>query len=107
HAGREERKPKAPRVPPGEAIVFGPVDEGLFQALRRLRRAKAEEFEVPPFVIFSDAALRDMARRKPTDTTAFLAVSGVGQKKCEAFGDEFIGAIRTYGEEHPDTKDEG
>ncbi len=104
HTGFEQRKPKAPKVLPGVAVVFfGEVDEGLFQALRRLRRAKAEELEVPPFVIFSDAALRDMARRKPTNTTAFLEVSGVGQKKCEAFGDEFIGAIRTYCEDHPET----
>jgi ATP-dependent DNA helicase RecQ len=62
----------------------------------------AEELGVPPFVVFSDAALRDMARRKPQDKAGFLAVHGVGSRKCEAFGDEFLRCIREYCDEHPE-----
>ena len=54
---------------------------------------------MPPFVVFSDAALRDMARRKPLDRAAFLEVQGVGQRKADAFGDEFIAVIQRYCEE--------
>jgi len=74
----------------------GEFDQRLFDELRRVRRKKAEELEVPPFVIFSDAALRDMARRKPLDRAGFLAVHGVGEKKCEAFGDDFLAVIREF-----------
>jgi ATP-dependent DNA helicase RecQ len=72
--------------------------KALFEALRQLRREKAQELNVPPYVVFSDATLRDMARIKPSDTRAFLTVKGVGQRKCEAFGDEFLRAIRAFSE---------
>jgi len=77
-------------------VSSGEFDQRLFDELRRVRRKKAEELEVPPFVIFSDAALRDMARRKPLDRAGFLAVHGVGEKKCEAFGDDFLAVIREF-----------
>lgn len=75
-----------------------PVDVELFEALRTLRREKAEELGTPPFVIFSDATLRDMARRKPRTIQEFLAVQGVGKAKCEAFGIAFLEAIKEHGE---------
>jgi ATP-dependent DNA helicase RecQ len=84
------------------AAGLGPVDTELFEVLRRRRREMAEELGVPPFVVFSDAALRDMARRKPQDKAGFLAVHGVGSRKCEAFGDEFLRCIREYCDEHPE-----
>lgn len=76
------------------------VDAGLFEALRTLRRQEAEERRVPPYVIFSDASLMDMARKRPTNTIEFLGVHGVGQKKFRDFGDAFIAAIRRYCDEH-------
>ena len=76
-------------------------DQALFEALRRVRREKAEELGVPPFVVFSDVALRDMACRKPTNKHEFLAVHGVGQSKCQAFGDDFLAAIRDFAELQP------
>jgi len=76
------------------ALMEREVDHDLFERLRRVRRKKAEELEVPPFVIFSDATLRDMAQRKPLNKTSFLAVHGVGERKCEAFGDDFLAVIR-------------
>jgi ATP-dependent DNA helicase RecQ len=93
---KPERRTRAEKELPDD---LGPFDPSLFQVLRQLRREKAAELSVPPFVVFSDVALRDMARRKPLDRAAFLEVQGVGQRKCEAFGDEFLDAIQRYCEE--------
>jgi len=72
------------------------VDKGLFEALRGLRRELATDRGVPPYVIFSDASLRDMARRRPADLARFRAVHGVGDKKCEQYGKVFLAVIREY-----------
>jgi ATP-dependent DNA helicase RecQ len=72
------------------------VDMGLFSVLRALRREKADEQGVPAFIVFSDSALRDMARRRPSTLGSFLNVSGVGQKKCETYGKDFIKVIVAY-----------
>ncbi len=88
------RKPM-PRTP-AKKQTAGPFDKALFEALRRTRRAKAEELGVPPFVVFSDATLRDMAGKKPKDQDEFLGVHGVGLRKCEAFADDFLRTIREY-----------
>jgi ATP-dependent DNA helicase RecQ len=91
---------------PARAATSPPAGEDnrqLFEKLRTVRRKKAEELEVPPFVIFSDAALHDMARRKPADRAGFLAVHGVGERKCEAFADEFLAVIREFCDAGSDT----
>jgi ATP-dependent DNA helicase RecQ len=72
------------------------VDRALFEALRALRRKKAEELAVPAYIVFSDAALRDMARKKPADLDAFLEVHGVGKKKCKDYGPAFVRAISEH-----------
>jgi ATP-dependent DNA helicase RecQ len=72
------------------------VDMGLFNVLRTLRREKADEQNIPAFIVFGDAALRDMARLRPSTLRGFLNVSGVGQKKCETYGDDFIRVIVDY-----------
>jgi ATP-dependent DNA helicase RecQ len=69
-------------------------DAELFAALRTLRRRLADERDVPAFVIFSDAALRAMAREAPTTPAGLRAISGVGDKKLADFGDHFLAAIR-------------
>ena len=69
----------------------------IFRSLRALRRQFAEEQNVPPFTIFSDATLHDMARRRPRNRAEFLAVSGVGQVKLERYGDAFLSLLRTSG----------
>ena len=51
---------------------------------------------VPAYIVFSDAALRDMVRRKPQDIQAFLSVSGVGKVKAEKYSDAFLKAITGY-----------
>jgi len=82
--------------------TWGGVDKGLFEVLRGLRRAMAAERGVPAYVVFGDAALRDMARRKPTSLDAFLACNGVGQRKCRDFGEAFTAAIRGYCRDAPE-----
>jgi len=79
-----------PRLGGGES-----GERDLFEALRALRRAMAEERGVPPYVIFSDASLHDMVARRPTSRIAFRAVKGVGEWKCDAFGDRFLAVIRS------------
>ena len=72
------------------------VDRELFEALRTLRRTIADEKGVPAYIVFGDAALRDMARRRPESLEEFLEVSGVGEKKRQQYGARFIAAIREH-----------
>jgi len=72
------------------------VDKGLFEALRRLRTAMARDKGVPAYVVFGDAALRDMARRRPSSLERFLEVKGVGQQKRRQYGKVVLAAIRDY-----------
>jgi len=76
------------------------VDRELFEELRKLRRAKAEERGLPPFVVFSDATLRDFARLRPSTWEALPLVNGVGEKKQAEYGAEFLDAITSYCREH-------
>ncbi len=71
-------------------------DEELFQTLRALRRAMADERSIPPYLIFSDASLREMARRRPTTEEAFLEVKGVGLRKLRELGPRFLACIRAH-----------
>jgi len=72
------------------------VDGDLFEALRALRRAMAEERGIPPYLIFSDASLREMARERPTTEDAFLRIKGVGQHKLAELGPQFLARIRAH-----------
>ncbi|HYC79388.1 MAG TPA: DNA helicase RecQ [Planctomycetota bacterium] len=72
------------------------VDEPLFARLKALRRKLAEERGVPAYVVFPDAALRDMARRKPRTESEFAEVHGVGEAKLRNFGEAFLAEIASY-----------
>jgi ATP-dependent DNA helicase RecQ len=72
------------------------VDHGLFDALRAFRREHAEAHAVPPYIIFSDASLRELARVRPTTTAGLLAIHGIGEKKSAAYGEELLREISTY-----------
>ncbi len=72
------------------------VDRGLFEELRKIRRDLAKRRSVPAYIIFGDAALRDMARKRPLTRAAFLRVNGVGEKKLELYGQSMLDAIRRY-----------
>ncbi|MFH1738817.1 MAG: RecQ family ATP-dependent DNA helicase, partial [bacterium] len=74
------------------------VDRGLFEELRKLRREIAEKKQVAAFVVFSDAALRDMSRRMPSTSEEFLSVNGVGESKNRQYGRMFLAAIKKYRE---------
>ena len=71
-------------------------DRQLFAKLKSLRRKLADELEIPPYLVFSDATLAEMAAQTPTDKFEFLAINGVGERKLERFGDKFINAINQY-----------
>ena len=68
----------------------------MFEHLRIVRRELAQQNDVPAFVIFSDATLRDMARKMPDTPASFRNVHGVGDAKLAQFGERFIGEITIY-----------
>ena len=70
------------------------VDEALFESLRALRKQIADKKHVPAYAVFSDRALRGMARQKPKTPAEFLQVKGVGQTKCRQYAETFLAAIR-------------
>jgi ATP-dependent DNA helicase RecQ len=82
----------------GRAVSAAAADEAydrdLFAVLRALRREIAAERDVPPYVVFSDAVLRAMAREVPRDRVQMRSISGVGEKKLADFGDRFLNVIR-------------
>ena len=84
---------------PGDALgSYIPDDdeESLFQELRELRRTIAQEIGKPPYIVFSDKTLRDMARIKPVTNAQFLAVNGVGQHKLDLYGQRFMQTIASF-----------
>jgi ATP-dependent DNA helicase RecQ len=73
-----------------------PVGDPLFEALRELRRDLAAEAQLPPYVIFHDATLREMAAARPQSRAELAAINGVGSRKLEAYGDAFLAVIRQH-----------
>ncbi|MBU6395601.1 MAG: DNA helicase RecQ [Sphingomonadales bacterium] len=80
----------------GGEVEVNPVGDPLFEALRALRREIAQEAGVPPYVIFHDSVLRDMATRRPATLQELGQIGGVGARKLEAYGDRFLQEIRGY-----------
>ncbi|WP_459734902.1 DNA helicase RecQ [Peribacillus sp. N1] len=78
------------------------ADHGLFEELRQLRKELASTENVPPFIIFSDASLKDMAVKLPRTEEEFLEVKGVGVQKFERFGAAFLQVISEYVQAHPE-----
>ena len=70
-----------------------PFGDPVFEALRKRRRELAEEAGVPPYVIFHDSTLRDMARIQPINLKALGNITGVGERKLEAYGDAFLAVL--------------
>jgi ATP-dependent DNA helicase RecQ len=90
-------KPASPEMRPEAGY-----DESLFERLRRLRRSLAEEKGVPPFVIFSDRTLREMASSFPVTERGLLMVTGVGEVKLSQYGSAFIEEITAYVRDNPE-----
>ncbi len=89
-----------PSSPATEPTTFGGghggTDEALFEHLRGLRRDIAREIGKPPYIVFSDRSLRDMASRRPHTDDEFLEVSGVGASKLGKYGERFMQAIADF-----------
>jgi ATP-dependent DNA helicase RecQ len=70
------------------------IDAGLFQALRALRKQLASDQGVPPYVVFSDVTLEEMAARKPKNEEEMLTVGGVGETKMSRYGEQFLRILK-------------
>ncbi|KAA5823359.1 DNA helicase RecQ [Algibacter amylolyticus] len=71
-------------------------DDSLFERLRLLRYKIAQEEDIPAYLVFSDATLKEIERERPLSDADFLNISGVGQRKLEVYGDEFIAEITRF-----------
>ncbi len=72
----------------------------LYEQLRALRNSLAKELQVPAYVIFTDKSLKEMSMYLPVSRTEMLEIQGVGQTKCDKFGQEFMNVISKFKEEH-------
>jgi ATP-dependent DNA helicase RecQ len=88
------KKARRRRARDGGAWAEG--DDPLFEALRARRRELAAEASVPPYVIFHDSTLREMAAARPATLRAMADVSGVGAAKLERYGDAFVEVIKAH-----------
>jgi len=85
-AAKTKTKPKL--------LMIAEEDRNLWEALRDCRRRLADKNNVPPYVIFHDATLMQMASEKPQSSAALLEISGVGQTKLDRYGAEFLEVVR-------------
>jgi ATP-dependent DNA helicase RecQ len=94
-------KPVTAPEPAGRRAGDIACDSTLLARLVALRKGLADERAVPPYIIFSDVALRQMARFYPSDEREFLRISGVGQRKLQEFGEIFLKEISEHLRTHP------
>ena len=93
---REDKKLKAEKKKRRDrAATLAPADQSLFEALRRRRKEIADQLDLPPYVIFHDATLMQMAEHRPATEAALLSINGVGEAKLERYGKEFLAIIST------------
>ncbi|WP_279027813.1 ATP-dependent DNA helicase RecQ [Gibbsiella quercinecans] len=85
-----------PRSSANQKSYGGNYDRKLFAKLRKLRKSIADEENIPPYVVFNDATLLEMAEQMPTRASELLSVNGVGQRKLERFGTPFMAMIRDH-----------
>ncbi|ASK62012.1 DNA helicase RecQ [Virgibacillus phasianinus] len=78
--------------------------EDLFEELRQLRKQIADEQSVPPYVLFSDATLKELSRYFPDSKDDMLTIKGIGEKKYEQYGEAFLAVIQAWRERNPDVK---
>ena len=89
--------PRKRRLVDGSAaVVLTPEEQGLFEALRALRRDIARVLKVPPYIVFGDAPLEEMAQTRPGNAAAFAEIKGVGRAKLDQFGEQFVGRIVSH-----------
>ena len=72
------------------------ANKALWEALRVCRKTRADESDVPPYLIFHDATLMEMVERQPQSRDQFSKITGVGEKKLEAYADQFLEVIKQH-----------
>lgn len=93
-----KRERRGTRARGGSGSGANPVGNPLFEALRAKRREIAAESGLPPYVIFHDSTLRDMALARPASRVALSEIPGIGARKLDAYGDAFLAVIRELAE---------
>jgi ATP-dependent DNA helicase RecQ len=105
HLRKDEPLQKADRPVRPAASTAGDVndeiDSPLFEKLRQLRLDIAKSMNVPPYVVFHDKTLKEMAACRPSNRTELLRITGVGERKAEQYGELFLKAIQTAGPGNP------
>ena len=96
-----EYEPEEYKAPTGVTILAS-ADADLFDMLKELRGKLAKEAAIPAYMIFSNATLSDMAKKKPKTMSEFRKVSGVGEIKAAWYGTAFLKCIQEYGNENED-----
>jgi ATP-dependent DNA helicase RecQ len=108
-------KEKSLKVLKGEEMVFHKIhkakkkvtiENSLFSLLKAVRKDISERESVPPYIIFTDAALREMSEKLPQNEVEFLNIKGVGESKLRKYGGEFLQTIKSYSAEKPSEEDE-
>ncbi|MBM3573528.1 MAG: ATP-dependent DNA helicase RecQ, partial [Alphaproteobacteria bacterium] len=98
-----DEQPRATRSKSRVAAMFASDDDqSLFQALRARRLTLAQAQGVPPYLIFHDSTLVEMARVKPLDRPALAQITGVGEAKLARYGQDFIAVVRRHVETTPE-----
>jgi ATP-dependent DNA helicase RecQ len=89
------RRPAAARTvaEPGDDLQLGDGEQRLLASLKAVRTAIAREEHVPPYIVFSDRTLAELALRRPRSLSAFQDVRGVGPVKLERYGERFLDVI--------------
>jgi ATP-dependent DNA helicase RecQ len=95
-----ERKAKEEELVPKEKPKQEIIRDALFERLRILRKQMADALGVPPYVVFSDATLSEMAQKKPVSEAQMKAVSGIGAEKFRRYGETFINEILSFAKEN-------
>jgi len=94
---RRDRKLKTERKRHAAIETLAPADQSLFEALRERRKELADSHDLPPYVIFHDATLRQMAEHRPANEADLLGISGVGEVKLARYGKAFLEVIAASG----------
>ena len=95
-SGIEDALAPDPSPRGASAPAVAPEGSELFETLRALRKRLADAQGMPPYVIFHDATLREIAQRRPVTLGQFAGIRGVGEAKLARYGEEFVAAVRGH-----------
>jgi ATP-dependent DNA helicase RecQ len=94
HVGESVKPARGRKASKALALTAASPDNTLFESLRTLRKRLADEAGMPPYIIFNDASLREMAQRQPKTLQEFSTILGVGQAKLARYGEQFVELIQ-------------